>query len=217
MTDLRAALLPQVEAARAAARVLSRAPTVQKNAALLAMAAALRRESGRILQANEADLAAARAGGRTAAFLDRLALTPARLESMAKAVEEVATLSDPVGDVTASWRRPNGLRRPSLGRLTRNATPRFIIMSQEVTDILEPGSIYAGAYKILDIPGCSATLHRGGTRRSEADHPTRSRMRHDRIAFAALRRSRSRDGQFQQGGGALRRQAIDAERQRPLS
>ncbi len=96
-------------AARGAARALSGAPTGQKDEALRAVADALGRRTRAILAANRADLAAARAAGQTAAFLDRLALDPKRVVAMARAVGEVAALPDPVGEVTATWRRPNGL------------------------------------------------------------------------------------------------------------
>ena len=95
------------EAARAAAIVLSRAPRAAKDAALTAAAAALRADSARILAANAADLAEAQS--LTAAFRDRLALTPARIEAMASGLETVAALPDPVGRVLAEWTRPNGL------------------------------------------------------------------------------------------------------------
>jgi glutamate-5-semialdehyde dehydrogenase len=96
-------------ASREAARELSRAPTARKNAALLAAADAVRRRSRAILAANKHDLAAARKAGQNAAYLDRLALDPKRLEGVAEALREVARLPDPVGEVTASWTRPNGL------------------------------------------------------------------------------------------------------------
>jgi glutamate-5-semialdehyde dehydrogenase len=98
------------EAARGAARVLSRAPTGQKDEALRAAAAAIGRRARAILAANRADVVAARKAGQTAAFLDRLALDPKRLDGMARSLLEVAALPDPVGEVTASWTRPNGLR-----------------------------------------------------------------------------------------------------------
>ncbi len=108
LADPVAALLETAaRAARAAARDLARAPRLAKDQALLEAAAALRRRSGTILAANEADLAAA--PGLTAAFRDRLALTPARVEAMAQGLEEVAALPDPVGRVLADWTRPNGL------------------------------------------------------------------------------------------------------------
>jgi glutamate-5-semialdehyde dehydrogenase len=97
------------EAARDASRALGRAETRTKDAALRAAADALARRQKRILAENGKDLAAARKAGQTAAFLDRLALDPKRIEGIAKALHEVAALPDPVGAVTATWRRPNGL------------------------------------------------------------------------------------------------------------
>ncbi len=96
-------------AARDASRLLGHAPTEVKNAALLGAGDAIRRRARAILAANRADLAQARKAGQPAAFLDRLALDPARLDGIARALREVAALPDPVGEVTASWRRPNGL------------------------------------------------------------------------------------------------------------
>ncbi len=93
-----------------ARRVLSTATTRQKNRALQAMAAQLRRASRGVLAQNALDVAAARRAKKDAAFIDRLSLNPARLEAMAKAIEAVAKLPDPVGEVTERWRRPNGLR-----------------------------------------------------------------------------------------------------------
>lgn len=97
-------------AARDAARELSRAPSEQKDEALRAAADALGKRSRAILAANRADVAAAKKAGQNAAFLDRLALDAGRLDGIARALGEVAALPDPVGEVTASWRRPNGLR-----------------------------------------------------------------------------------------------------------
>ena len=97
-------------AAVGAARVLALADRARKDAALRAAAAALRRRASEILEANARDLEAARAAGLGAAMLDRLALDPARLESIAASVEQVADLPDPVGTVLAEWTRPNGLR-----------------------------------------------------------------------------------------------------------
>lgn len=94
---------------KSAARALAMAPTTQKDAALRAMAAALRARKGAILAGNEQDLAEAKALGKNAAFIDRLALDDRRVEAMAQAVEAVCALEDPVGAVTSSWRRPNGL------------------------------------------------------------------------------------------------------------
>jgi glutamate-5-semialdehyde dehydrogenase len=95
--------------ARDASRALGRAGTAAKDEALRAAADAVLRGEARILAENAKDLEASRAAGQSAAFLDRLALDPKRLEGIAKALLEVAALPDPVGEVTASWRRPNGL------------------------------------------------------------------------------------------------------------
>ena len=97
------------QGARGAARVLSYADTRKKNEALLAAAEALAKHQKAILAANAKDVAAAKQGGQNAAFLDRLSLDPKRLEGIAKSLREVASLPDPVGEVTSSWRRPNGL------------------------------------------------------------------------------------------------------------
>ncbi len=97
------------ERARDAARELGRAETARKDEALRQAAAALGRRARKILAANRADVEAARRAGQGAAFLDRLALDPKRLDAVARSLGRVAALPDPVGEVTASWRRPNGL------------------------------------------------------------------------------------------------------------
>ena len=94
-------------AARAAAAHLARAPAAARNAALHAAAAALRARAGAVLHANAADLAAA--PDLSASIRDRLVLTPARVEAMARGLEEIAALPDPIGRTLAEWTRPNGL------------------------------------------------------------------------------------------------------------
>jgi glutamate-5-semialdehyde dehydrogenase len=96
--------------ARDAAPVLELASTDQKNRALLAAAAALRARGRGILAANEQDLEGAAANGAGGAMLDRLKLDEKRVESMARALEAIAELPDPIGTVLAEWIRPNGLR-----------------------------------------------------------------------------------------------------------
>ena len=96
--------------ARAAAHALALASPAAKSLALHAATKALREAVPAILAANEKDLAAARAAGRPAAFIDRLLLNEVRIEGMAKGVDEIAELPDPVGTVLAEWTRPNGLR-----------------------------------------------------------------------------------------------------------
>ena len=95
--------------ARAAARVLALAPAAQKNRALAAMASHIRAGKTAILAANAEDIAAAQASGMTGALLDRLKLDAGKIESIAAGIETVAALTDPVGRVTESWTRPNGM------------------------------------------------------------------------------------------------------------
>ena len=94
----------------AAASVLALAGTGAKNAALAAAAAAIRAGSARILEANARDMTAARAADLSGALLDRLALDEKRVEAMARGIEQVAALPDPIGTTAAEWQRPNGLR-----------------------------------------------------------------------------------------------------------
>ena len=105
-----AALMAEIgRKARAAARVLALAPTARKDAALTAMAAAIRTQGGAILAANREDVAEARAAGISAAFLDRLTLDEKRVAAMAEGIEAVRALPDPVGHVSERWTRPNGM------------------------------------------------------------------------------------------------------------
>jgi glutamate-5-semialdehyde dehydrogenase len=106
---LEAQILEGLHAARAASRTLALASTEQKNQALYRLANDLRASTATILNANEKDIAAARDAGISGAFLDRLTLTPVRIEAMAHGVEEVAALPDPVSEVMTRWTRPNGL------------------------------------------------------------------------------------------------------------
>jgi glutamate-5-semialdehyde dehydrogenase len=97
-------------AARNAARVLARADTASKNAALAATAAAIRRSEARLLAANAEDVDAARAAGNDTAFVDRLTLTPAAIAAMTDGLCEIATLPDPVGEISDLKYRPSGIQ-----------------------------------------------------------------------------------------------------------
>ena len=97
------------EAARGAAVSLAVASTDMKNAALTAGAETIRASASEILAANDKDMDTAQGRDLSAALLDRLELDDARVEGMAKGLEEVAALPDPVGAVMAQWSRPNGL------------------------------------------------------------------------------------------------------------
>jgi glutamate-5-semialdehyde dehydrogenase len=97
------------EKARHAAAALALSSTAQRNAALKAMAQALRQDAPLILAANLKDLEAAQQKDLKASFIDRLTLTPARIEAMAEGLESIAELADPVGKILAQWTRPNGM------------------------------------------------------------------------------------------------------------
>jgi glutamate-5-semialdehyde dehydrogenase len=97
------------QSARHAAHALALATTAQKDKALTAMAQNIRTASAAILAANAADVADATARDVKGSFLDRLTLTPARIEAMAKGLEDFAALPDPVGAVMTKWTRPNGM------------------------------------------------------------------------------------------------------------
>jgi glutamate-5-semialdehyde dehydrogenase len=96
--------------AREASRATARASTAAKNAALLAMAAAIRARSEELLAANAADLAEARANNLDAAMIDRLTLTAKGIEAMAQGLEQVASLPDPIGEISDMKRRPSGIQ-----------------------------------------------------------------------------------------------------------
>jgi glutamate-5-semialdehyde dehydrogenase len=107
--DLPALMNELAAGARAAARVLSLSPPEQKNRALAAMERAIRANAAAILAANAEDVADIRNSGSTGAFIDRLTLTQARIDAMADGIATVRGISDPVGVVTESWQRPNGM------------------------------------------------------------------------------------------------------------
>ncbi|HTV34742.1 MAG TPA: glutamate-5-semialdehyde dehydrogenase [Methylocella sp.] len=109
------------QAARNAAHQLSLASTEAKNLAILEAARNIRARTAEILEANARDMAAARQSGESGAFLDRLALDASRVEAMAKGLEAIAALPDPVGRRLAAYERPNGLS------IERIATPLGVI------------------------------------------------------------------------------------------
>jgi len=95
--------------ARVAARILAQADTDAKNNALIIAARELRVNKQRLLKENEKDMVAAKNKGISTALLDRLLLNDDRIESMAKGLEAIAQLNDPIGTITGTWQRPNGL------------------------------------------------------------------------------------------------------------
>jgi glutamate-5-semialdehyde dehydrogenase len=107
--------------AKAAAKALACATTEQKNKALTVAANALRQNMPALLEANAKDVLSVKQAGKADSFIDRLELTPERIEGMAVALEDIAKLEDPVGRVLAKFDRPNGLK------ITRVSTPIGVI------------------------------------------------------------------------------------------
>ena len=108
--DLESEMRQLGRAARDAQQVLTTATTAAKNAALTAAAAALRAERETIKAANAQDMELGRKRELTPALMDRLMLNDDRIKAMAGGLEDIAALTDPVGDVIDEWTRPNGLR-----------------------------------------------------------------------------------------------------------
>ena len=119
--DLAALMVDIGRRARRAQAAMALATTEAKNLALLAAAKRIEASRGLLLEANAADVAAANAAQKPAAFIDRLTLDASRIGAMARALEAIAALPDPVGRTLASWTRPNGLV------IERRATPLGVI------------------------------------------------------------------------------------------
>jgi glutamate-5-semialdehyde dehydrogenase len=143
-------------AARAAAPVLASASRDQKDRALRASAAALRRDTSKILAANAQDMRAAEERDLSAALLDRLRLDAARVEAMARGLEDIASLPDPVGRVLAEWTRPNGLR------IARVAVPLGvlgIIYESRPNVTADAGALCLKSGNAVILRGGSESLH----------------------------------------------------------
>ena len=162
------------EAARAAARALARAPTHAKNEALTRTASSLRTNAAALLAANGHDVQAARAAGHEDAFVDRLALTPTSIDAMARGLEEIVALPDPVGEIGDLKYRPSGIQvglmRVPLGVIGIIYESRPNVTADAAGLCLKAGN---------------ATILRGG---SEAIHSNRAIARcvHDGLRAAGL-------------------------------
>lgn len=110
MSTVQETIYQMGEQARAASYQLAQLTSKEKNAHLCAMADAVRQQAPQLLAGNAMDVIAAEARGVSAALLDRLLLDEGRIEAMAAAIEQVATLPDPVGQVIDTWQRPNGIK-----------------------------------------------------------------------------------------------------------
>jgi glutamate-5-semialdehyde dehydrogenase len=118
---LKVKMLALGKEARAAARILREASTAAKNDALMRGASSIRAQRNEVLAANARDVEDAKSSGMAPSLIDRLALDDHRVDAMAKGVEDIAALADPVGRELARWKRPNGLD------IARAATPIGVI------------------------------------------------------------------------------------------
>ena len=146
--------------ARAASRLLARAATAQKNRALLAAADALDAARAELSHANEQDLAAGRANGLEPAMLDRLALTPARIDDMIEGLRQVATLPDPIGEIRDMRYVPSGIQ---IGKMRVPLGVVGIIYESRPNVTIDAAS--------LCLKSGNATILRGG---SEAIHSSQA-------------------------------------------
>jgi len=157
--DVQTQMLDIGRRAKAAARVLATAPAEVKNRALMLAAEALRNRAPEIKAANAIDMAAGEAKGLGKAMLDRLLLDDGRIEAMARGLEDVAALADPVGRVLTEWDRPNGLH------IQRVATPLGVI-----------GIIYESRPNVtadagaLSLKSGNAAILRGGSESYNSSH-----------------------------------------------
>lgn len=161
-SSLTESLLELGRRARAASRILALSSAAQRNQALQAAAAALRDQREAIKTANGRDMEAGRDKGLSAPMLDRLMLDDKRIESIAKGLEDIATLPNPVGRILQEWDRPNGLH------IQRVAIPLGVI-----------GVIYESRPNVtadaagLCLKSGNATILRGG---SESFHSSQAIM-----------------------------------------
>ncbi|KWR84183.1 MULTISPECIES: glutamate-5-semialdehyde dehydrogenase [Pseudomonas] len=158
-------------AAREASRVLARACTAQKNAALLAAADALDAAREQLAQANEQDLAAGRANGLEPAMLDRLALSPARIDDMIEGLRQVAKLPDPIGEIRDMRFVPSGIQ---IGKMRVPLGVVGIIYESRPNVTIDAAS--------LCLKSGNATILRGG---SEAIHSNQAIARCIQAGLAA--------------------------------
>src|SRR5258708_21840817 len=151
-TSLAATMAELGRNARAAAAQLALTSAQAKVKALTAAAAAVRSRQNEILAANAEDVGLAKSAGIGAALIDRLALDPKRLDAIAKGLDDIAALADPIGKVLAEWERPNGLQ------ISRVAVPLGVI-----------GIIYEGRPNVtadaggLELKSGNPAILRGGS------------------------------------------------------
>jgi len=144
------------QAAKEAARELRRVSRDQKDKALRLMAQGLMKREQEILRENEKDLAQAKEQGMSSALLDRLTLDAKTLRSMAEALEEVAALPDPVGEMTGMWKRPNGL---AVGRVRIPLGVIGFIYESRPNVTVDAASLCLKAGNAVILKGGSEAIH----------------------------------------------------------
>jgi glutamate-5-semialdehyde dehydrogenase len=153
---LAGAMLAMGASARAASAEVAKAGPDKRTAALKAMAKRIREAAQAIMSANAQDMVAAKAKGLSGAMLDRLELNASRIEDMAKGVEDVAGLRDPVGAVLASWTRPNGLE---ISRVRGPIGVIGIIYESRPNVTADAGALCLRAANAAILRGGSESLH----------------------------------------------------------
>jgi len=148
------------QSARAASRQLAESTTAQRNDVLLAIAAALGARASELIDANALDLAAGAERGLDAAMLDRLRLTPERIETMAEGCRQIAALPDPIGEITGMSYRPSGIQ---VGRMRVPLGVVGIIFESRPNVTIDAAA--------LCLKSCNASILRGG---SEAIYSNRA-------------------------------------------
>jgi len=155
-SDYSAAMATLTANARTTTATMAQSSGDARNKALSHAAALLRQKAEDILAANEQDLANARADQQDAAFIDRLALTSERIEGMAKGLDDIAALNDPLGRVLASWTRPNGLA------ISRVATPLGVlgvIYESRPNVTIDAAGLAVKSGNAVILRGGSASIH----------------------------------------------------------
>ena len=181
------------KAAVKAAAVLALAGTAKKNAALVAAAASIRARRAEILASNERDMTAAQAAKLSGALLDRLRLDEKRVESMARSIEEIVAIEDPIGTTAAEWERPNGLRiqrvRVPLGVIGIIYESRPNVTADAAALCLKSGNaaiLRGGSEAMRSNQAIAACLHEGLTAAGLPENAVQAIATSDRAAVGLL-------------------------------
>lgn len=193
MTDIENYMLELGRRARDASRQIARASTAQKNAALLAIAAAIDTSRTELMQANELDMQAGRDKGLDAALLDRLELNSARIDGMIEGLKQVATLDDPVGAISDLKYRPSGIQvgkmRVPLGVIGIIYESRPNVTCEAASLCLKSGNatiLRGGSEAIQSNQAIAACIKQGLEQAGLSEHVVQILDRPDRDAVGLL-------------------------------